>query len=129
MRIDEEEDHFSPNRGEAAVWGKVVRRRGDSNACDDLRRWLSKPPPEPFGSPKATRRVKEWLWKPEVKGGAGVRIGSSTHFSVFLRFLGRLGWVFVCPSGRGKEEQSYKYPGTGVKPVVQIPWDGSEASR
>ncbi len=32
MRLVTEEDHFSPNRGEAAVWGKVVRRRSESNA-------------------------------------------------------------------------------------------------
>ena len=34
MRLVREEDHFSPNRGEAAVWGKVVRRLSESNARD-----------------------------------------------------------------------------------------------
>ncbi len=34
VRLVMEEDHFSPNRGEAAVWGKVVRRLSESNARD-----------------------------------------------------------------------------------------------
>ena len=37
VRLGEEEHHFSKNRGEAAVFGKVVRRRSESNGHDDLR--------------------------------------------------------------------------------------------
>ncbi len=34
VRLGEEEHHFSKNRGEAAVFGKVVRRRSESNGHD-----------------------------------------------------------------------------------------------
>ena len=49
VRLGEEEHHFSKNRGEAAVFGKVVRRRSDSNTRRRLRQGGS-PNGLPFGS-------------------------------------------------------------------------------
>ena len=83
VRIAPVVGHFFPNRGEAAVWEKVVRRRSDSNT---RRRHLRLDPYRPDPS-RPARSIPRWETSlPPKRLISRISHVFGCNFSVFLRF-------------------------------------------
>ena len=111
MRRRHSSCHFSKNRGEAAVFGKVVRRVPESNRHEEVER-LESQPPEPGRRPGSVAGFQSFNRRVEVRRRQS---GFWAYFSEFFAF-----WDVLDP-WEGDDER-LSFPGEGQTNSLSLPW-------